>query len=108
MQAAGSSCRMDSAGGIRVSGLMGGLEGAWDVRLAGVDRAKVAKEPRVKRVERMCMVEEKGWFGMWNWFCFSIVLCAWKNRLLISPPSHRRPPSSSRKVMSSSSHHPSV
>lgn len=47
---------------------MGGLEGVWGVRLAGVDRAKVANEPRVKRVERMCMVEEKGWFGMWNWF----------------------------------------
>ncbi len=40
-----------------------GLGAAWDVRWAGEDRAKVAKEPKVKRVERMCMVEEvwDGW-----------------------------------------------
>lgn len=59
-----------------------------------MDRAKVAKEPRV---ERMCTVEEIGWLGNAVSFglCFSSPL-ARQGRLLISTRSHRPPFRSSK------------
>lgn len=59
-----------------------------------MDRAKVAKEPRV---ERMCMVEDNGWLGNAVSFglCFSYHL-ARQGHLLVSTHSHRRPFRSSK------------
>lgn len=82
-----------------------GLGAACDVRWAGEDKAKVAKEPKVKRVERMCMVEEV-WDG-WElviYFAlnvsFSSFFLARKGRLFISKRS------SCRTLRSSKSHDP--
>ncbi len=78
-----------------------GLGAVWDVRWAGEDRAKVAKEPKVKRVERMCMVEEV-WDG-WElviYFALNVPLSFWQGKAaFLYPNALRVGPLDLRRVM---------